>query len=121
MTPLGGADNADWNHSRRTCGNVEHMGNRLPRIVRQFITVVTATVTIGACHASGTTTTGGEPHLILRGAEHGCRANAGCGPVDGRYRVEGTRILFQVPSAPAQCPATLRSQQVALLETVYLR
>jgi len=81
MTPLGGADNADWNHSRRTCGNVEHMGNRLPRIVRQFITVVTATVTIGACHASGTATSGGEPQLQLPASFTGALPCTGCAGV----------------------------------------
>ena len=59
-----------------------------------------------------------EPHLILRGAEHGFSANAGCGRMDGQYRVEGTQIAFEPPAHTAECPAALARQQATLLEVL---
>ena len=56
-----------------------------------------------------------EPQLILRGAEHGYSADAGCGRLAGEYRVDGTAIRFLAPATNPACPAALREQQAALL------
>ena len=56
-----------------------------------------------------------EPQLILRGAELGYSADAGCGRLAGDYQVEGTGIRFHAPATIPPCPAALREQQATLL------
>jgi len=59
-----------------------------------------------------------EPHLILRGADAGYSATAGCERLQGRYRVDGTQIAFDAPAAVGSCPEALRGRQRALLEAL---
>jgi heat shock protein HslJ len=59
-----------------------------------------------------------EPHLILRGADAGYSATAGCERLQGRYRVDGTQIAFDAPDAVGSCPEALRDRQRTLLEVL---
>ena len=56
-----------------------------------------------------------EPHLILRGPETGYRADGGCGPLEGTYWADASRIGFDVPAVAVPCPDALVGQQAALL------
>lgn len=59
-----------------------------------------------------------EPQLILRDAEGGYSASAGCERFNGAYRVEGPQIAFDVPPAVGTCPPALQAQQHALVEAL---
>lgn len=56
--------------------------------------------------------------VILRGAEGGHVANAGCGRYSGAYRVEGTDIVFESPVTVPECSASLHGRQQQLLDTL---
>jgi len=59
-----------------------------------------------------------EAHLILRGAEQGYAATAGCDRLQGDYRVSGREIVFAAPTGVASCPAPLVERQRLLLEVL---
>lgn len=56
-----------------------------------------------------------EPHLILRGPDAGYRVDGGCGPLEGTYRADASRIGFDEPARTVSCPDALVGQQAALL------
>lgn len=60
----------------------------------------------------------GDVYVILRGAEGGYVANAGCGRYSGAYRVESTGIAFEAPATVPACSASLRGRQQQLLDTL---
>jgi len=59
-----------------------------------------------------------EPHVILRDEASGYVATAGCDRFSSTYRVAGTQIAFDPPTAPAPCPAELQQRQATLLEVL---
>jgi heat shock protein HslJ/uncharacterized lipoprotein NlpE involved in copper resistance len=57
-----------------------------------------------------------EPHMLLRGAEMGYAATAGCNQFGGNYRVEGDRIQFEPgPATLMACPPPLAELEDALV------